>query len=91
MVKDGGEKVPIIQYVDDMVIFLEAKEGTVENLKAIIVLFEAATGLHVNARKTNVYPLNFGSDWLVVFDKWRYSVGVLSDTYLGVPLAATFK
>lgn len=52
---NNGEVVPILQYEDDIVVFLEANEVIVENLKALLVWFEVASGLHVNAHKTKVF------------------------------------
>lgn len=43
--KEGGDVVPIMQYADDTIVFVEAKEEMVLNLKMIFLWFEATSGL----------------------------------------------
>lgn len=79
--------MPVLEYTDDTVIFLEAKEDMVENLKALLIWFKAAFGLHVNVHKNKVYRLNIGDIWDSIMDTWGCCELTLPDIYLGHPLA----
>lgn len=52
----GGEgpQVPLIQYADDSLFFLQAQEEEVRNLGGIFLLFEAISGLKVNLSKCTI-------------------------------------
>lgn len=60
MARNGGENLEIthLQYADDTLIMCEAKEEQLKILRVILVLFEGISGLHINWRKSFLYPIN---------------------------------
>lgn len=44
----------LIQYADDFLFFLEATTKEVMNLRSILLIFEAASGLKVNLQKSKM-------------------------------------
>jgi retron-type reverse transcriptase len=55
---------PIIQYADDTLIILPAEIDQLTHLKLILDEFAISTGLRVNYHKSNIYPINVGTDKL---------------------------
>ncbi|WMV54989.1 hypothetical protein MTR67_048374 [Solanum verrucosum] len=51
-------KITHLQYADDTLIFCDAEEDHLKILRLILVLFEGMSGLHVNGRKSFLYPVN---------------------------------
>lgn len=47
-----------LQHADDTLVFCEAEEGQVLILRAIFIIFEAVSGLHINWGKNYIYPIN---------------------------------
>lgn len=66
--KKGGEIVPLLQYPDDALIFLEAIPQMVENLKVILLWFEAASSLMsvlINRRSSSWIQVRIGRTYVV--------------------------
>ena len=51
-------EVTHLQYEDDTLIFCDANEGHLLVLRSILLLFEGVPGLHINWRKSQLYPIN---------------------------------
>jgi hypothetical protein len=60
-----GSDFPIIQYVDDTILIMEACTKQLFFLKVMLNSFAESTGLHVNYHKSNIYPIN------VTDQKWK--------------------
>jgi retron-type reverse transcriptase len=82
-----GIDFPIVQYVDDTLLFLEACPRQLLTLKAILNTFAASTGLRVNYQKSNIYPVNVDQDKMeILANTFGYQVGSYPFTYHGLPL-----
>lgn len=46
--------VSLLQFADDKLCFLGVEDEEVHNLRSILLLFEAASGLKVKLRKSNI-------------------------------------
>ncbi|KAL5703068.1 hypothetical protein ACHQM5_028204 [Ranunculus cassubicifolius] len=90
-VKDGGIRVPILQYADDTLILIEGVLEDALNLKEIMGWFSAMSGLEVNYNKSVLYQINDVTDWELIVQGWECKIGVLPDLYLGMPLGSKFK
>lgn len=55
-------RCPVIQYADDTLILIRAEEDQVRRLKQVLDSFAAATGLHINYRKSTFVPLHVDGD-----------------------------
>jgi hypothetical protein len=53
-----GPDFPIVQYVDDTLLIMEACPRQLLTLKALLNSFADSTGLKVNYHKSNIYPIN---------------------------------
>jgi hypothetical protein len=54
--KRCGSEFPIVQYVDDTLLVLEACPRQLLALKTLLNTFAESTGLKVNYHKSNIYP-----------------------------------
>jgi hypothetical protein len=86
----GTTDFPIIQYVDDTILIMQASQRELLCLKAILETFAQSTGLLVNYAKSCMVPLN------ITEEKAELMIGVLgcklqgmSFTYLGLPMGTT--
>ncbi|KAL4313144.1 hypothetical protein GQ457_01G007670 [Hibiscus cannabinus] len=76
-----------IQFADDLIIFSEAKEESIRNIKRMLKIFELASGLRLNLKKSKLYDINTEMQKLKGWaDIIRCSVDSLPTTYLGLPL-----
>lgn len=90
-VKANSEAIPITQYADDTLIFIDAKESSIENHRAILLWFEAFAGLGMNAKKMKIFKINDCEDFVEVMSDWGCNEDTLPTSYLGLPLAAGNK
>lgn len=67
-------------------IFCDAEEEHLKILRLILVIFEGMLGLHVNQRKSFLYPVNEVSNMKILKTILGYEVGALPTIYLGLPL-----
>ncbi|WMV25769.1 hypothetical protein MTR67_019154 [Solanum verrucosum] len=72
-----------LQYADDTLIFCDAEEGQLLILRSILVLFEGVSGLHINWRKSQLFPINEVPNMLVLSGILGGEVGPLPTMYLG--------
>ncbi|WMV22162.1 hypothetical protein MTR67_015547 [Solanum verrucosum] len=91
--RDGAESLEVthLQYVDDTLIFCGAEEEQLKYLRVILVLFEGVSGLHINWRKSFMYPINEVNNMSYIASILGGVVGTLPTTYLGMPLGAKSK
>lgn len=81
-----GEVVPILQYADDTIIFMDTDLRIEETLRVLLTWFEVVSDLHVNVHKTKVYRIVGVDNWIEVLNLWGCTEGCLPDIYLGLPL-----
>jgi hypothetical protein len=75
---------PIIQYIDDTLLVMEACPMKLIVLKAILNTFADSTGLKVNYSKSSMIPINLILDRLAhLAATFNCQVGSLRFTYLG--------
>lgn len=84
-------EVTHLQYADDTLIFCGAEEDQLKYLRVILVLFEGVSGLHINWRKSFMYPINEVNNMYLLASILGSEVGTLPTTYLGMPLEAKSK
>jgi hypothetical protein len=79
---------PIIQYVDDTLLIMEAYPVQPFALKAILNTFADSTGLKVNYSKSSLYPINISEERLNhLAATFHCKASSLPFTYLGLPLS----
>jgi len=85
---DHSNSICHLQYADDLIIFSGGGREDLRIIKLILYLFEGASGLSINFKKSCLYSTNFG------FQPHSSSATILSCrkdclplTYLGVPLS----
>lgn len=69
----------------------DASEDLALNLKGIMVWFQEISRLQVNFSKSCIYLVNENLISCDIGKLWCCKVGILPDTYLGMPLGAKFK
>lgn len=85
----GGD-YPLIQYADDMLLIMPAKEQQLVNLKGILDTYAASTGLKVNFSKSSLVPINVEQQRAnLLAEAIGCTVGTMPFTYLGLPLGTT--
>jgi len=55
---EGNLEITHLQYADETRILCDAEEDQLRTLRVILVLFEGISGLHINWRKSFLYPIN---------------------------------
>jgi hypothetical protein len=79
---------PILQYIDDTLLIMEAHPRQLFALKAILNTFASSTGLKVNYSKSIMVPINVSPDRLQpLAATFQCQTGSLPFTYLGLPLS----
>ncbi|XP_059310774.1 uncharacterized protein LOC132062161 [Lycium ferocissimum] len=88
-----GEDMEIthLLYADHSLVFCEAKVEQIRHLKAILTIFEAISGLHVNWNKSFLYPVNQVTDLQFLASNLGCQTESLPTKYLGMPLGANHK
>ena len=89
-IQTHDREFPIIQYADDTILFLAAKDEELVALKNMLLTFQQSTGLKVNFAKSSMIPLNMPdeeADRLAAILGCK--IGQLPFTYLGLPLGTT--
>uniref|UniRef100_A0A0V0IY30 Putative ovule protein n=1 Tax=Solanum chacoense TaxID=4108 RepID=A0A0V0IY30_SOLCH len=91
--KNNNQRMEIthLQYADDTLIFCGEEEEQLKYLRVILILFEAISGLHINWRKSHIYPINHVPDMELLAIILGGEVGNLPTVYLGMPLGAKSK
>jgi hypothetical protein len=79
---------PIIQYVGDTLLIMEACSHQLLVLKALLNTFVNSTDLKVNYSKSSMVPVNLSHEQLVqLAATFNCATGSLPFTYLGLPLS----
>ena len=78
-------------FVDDTIIFSEARKEHLTSLSWILAWFEAASGLRINLAKSELIPIGEVEDIEEMAVELGCRVGSLPTVYLGLPLGAHHK
>ncbi|XP_026410014.1 uncharacterized protein LOC113305128 [Papaver somniferum] len=84
--KEGGMMVIHLQFADDTLIFPDADEEQVKNLRLILISFEMLTRLKFNFAKIQIFGVGYEGDLSVFSSLLGCYSGVLPTSYLGLPL-----
>ena len=57
------EGLSILQYADDMILFMEDDLEEAKNLKLVLVAFEKLSGLKINFHKSELFCCRSARDW----------------------------
>jgi len=90
----GAKRVNIshLQFADDTLIFSEAEEEYLRNIKSIMLSFQTFSGLAVNYKKSGLIVLGKDDTWARdAANRLGCILVHLPITYLGVPLGASTK
>ena len=72
-----------LQFVDDTLLVRVRSWANTKALKALLLLFEASSGLKVNFHKSTLFGINIHDSWLTeVASVLRYKMGCLLFLYL---------
>ena len=81
---------PIVQYADDTLLLLQADARQLVFLKSLLHSFAESTGLRVNYRKSQMYPINVSQEKMVILaSTFGCDIGSMPFTYLGLPMGTT--
>ncbi|KAL4355431.1 hypothetical protein GQ457_06G037310 [Hibiscus cannabinus] len=84
---DGQTMVSHLQFADDLMIFCEASLEQVLNVKRVLRVFELASGLQLNLKKSMIFGINVAEEDLSHWaDLVGCDVGHFPTSYLGLPL-----
>ncbi|WMV11476.1 hypothetical protein MTR67_004861 [Solanum verrucosum] len=86
-----GVSISHLQYADDTLVFCDAESEQLKHLRAIFIMFEAISGLHINWGKSFIYPVNEVPQISLLANILGGKIGELPTTYLGMPLGAKSK
>ncbi|KAH0765964.1 hypothetical protein KY285_001835 [Solanum tuberosum] len=73
-------------YADDTVIFCEPTEEQISHIRLLLLFFESTSGLKVNWRKSNLFPIKEVLNIQSLADILGCKVEHLPTVYLGIPL-----
>ena len=84
------EQFPIIQYVDDALLIMQAEAQQLFFLKALLNSFADSTGLKVNYRKYQMISINVDDCKMQrLADTFGCTIGTMPFMYLGLPMGTT--
>ncbi|RVW30550.1 hypothetical protein CK203_097801 [Vitis vinifera] len=91
--REGGEGVQLthLLYANDTPIFCEAFKDQLTHLSWVLMWFEAISGLRINLDKIEILPVGRVDNLEELALELRCKVGMLSSSYLGLPLGAPHK
>lgn len=76
-----------ILFVDDILNFIEENDSSIRNFQMAISIFEKASRLSINRKKSSHTPINVAKDRIINFiNIWDIRCQPLPINYLGVPL-----
>ncbi|XP_026433063.1 uncharacterized protein LOC113330469 [Papaver somniferum] len=84
-------QVSHLQFVDDTLVFLDAKEEEAENLVIILQIFGEITGLSVNFSKSDVISIGTEHKIDAIAEIMNCKIEILPLKYLGLPVGATAR
>lgn len=81
---------PVVQYADDIIIFMRAQQRELFVLKALLQSFSLSTGLKVNYSKSCLLPINITQDKVdQLAGVFGCQCGTYPFTYLGLAMETT--
>jgi hypothetical protein len=84
------QRLPVVQYADDIIIIIHADLPQGMHLKVLLNLFAMSTCLKVNYHMSSMVPLDvFDSKIQDLAAAFGYQVTSLPFTYLGLPMGTT--
>ena len=84
--------VSILQYADDTIFFGETSQENVRAIKAILRIFEIASGLKINFAKSCFGAFGMPERWKSDAASWlNCSLMSIPFTYLGIPIGMSLK
>jgi hypothetical protein len=88
--QDSNIPFPVVQYVDDTILVMQANEEQLILLKEILHKVTLSSGLIVNYHKSCLVPINISQEQAgSLASTFGCSVGTFPSTYLGLPLGLT--
>ena len=87
--KVGRQEVLLthLQFTDDTLLFCEANEESLQNIKGLLLSFQSFSGLAINYSKCGLIVFGKEESWaLEMVEKLSCKLVHLPITYLGVPL-----
>ena len=84
-------EVSHLLFADDTVIFCESNVEQIQNLRCLLLCFEAVSGLMINLSKSDIIPMGEIDDVEGLARIFGCKVASLPITYLGIPLGAHDK
>lgn len=77
----NNQEITHLQYADDTLIFCDAEVEQLRVLRIILVLLEVISGLHINWRKSHLFPINEVTNMedlaLIPGEKWGLSLPLI--------------
>lgn len=87
---DACPDFPIIQFVDDTLIIMQAHEAQLQVLQNILTRFHASTGLKIIFHKSSTIPINMAPNRThALAEILGCKIGTIPFTYLGLSLGTT--
>lgn len=78
-------------FADDTLIFCDAVSGQIQALRAVLLCFEAVSGLKVNLGKSELVPVGEVNNIISLTELLGCKIASLPIKNLGLPLGASFK
>lgn len=88
---NGLTTISHLLFADDTLIFCEANGEQIQTLRAVLLCFQAISGLKVNLNKSELVPVGEVHNIQQLADFLGCKVVALPIKYLGLPLGASFK
>lgn len=86
-IPSGEYEYPVIQYADDMIVFMLADIVQTNQMKQILINYATSAGLRINFKQSTLIPINLENDDPQVFASlFGCIIGWMPFTYLGLPL-----
>lgn len=91
-ISNGGSKISRLQYADDTIIFCPPRLDYLLNIKKVLIIFQAVSGLQVNFHKSSLIGINMDDQWMQqTTEILMCRTGKLPFTYLGLPLGGNMS
>lgn len=88
---EDGPSIILLQFTDDSLFFLPNEESEVMNLRCILLMFKACSGLKVNLQKRKMYVVQEVPNLSHLTEILGCQIDVLPAMYLGLPLGGNTK
>lgn len=89
-VESNGFSISHLQYVDDLIIFLDNDEASVKGIKSVLQSFQVLTGLKINFHKSKLFGFHEDKETLI---HWAFllncEAGNEPITYLGANISTS--